>query len=163
MWGLVDMERKWCEPNIHDHDRDLWWGGWMYGIVTGVNSDVGVPLTYLVHHGCKVIHCLPTDSHSVTMTAGDFVSLNTGLFGVTMFLSMLRWMKKKMLRAIYPSSSFIDSLRLNNTNMCYWIGFISVYIMSDLMLTPNRDVTQLDNCSLTTWLWVIVNNDVEIR
>ena len=25
-----------------------WWGGWMYRIVTGVTSDVGVPSTYLV-------------------------------------------------------------------------------------------------------------------
>ena len=27
-----------------------WWGGWMYHIVTGVTSDVGVPSTYLVIH-----------------------------------------------------------------------------------------------------------------
>ena len=26
-----------------------WWDGWMYHIVTGVTSDVGVPSTHLVH------------------------------------------------------------------------------------------------------------------
>ena len=24
MGGLIDIEWKWCELNIHDHDRDLW-------------------------------------------------------------------------------------------------------------------------------------------
>ena len=48
--GLIDMEQKGCESTIHD--RDLWvtmmgWG-WMYCIVTGVTSDVGVPSTSLV-------------------------------------------------------------------------------------------------------------------
>ena len=28
-----------------------WWGGWMYHIVTGVTSEVGVPSTYLVSEG----------------------------------------------------------------------------------------------------------------
>ena len=50
--ALIDMERKSCESIIHDHDCDLWVtmvGGWMYSIVTGVNSDFALPSTYLVH------------------------------------------------------------------------------------------------------------------
>ena len=71
-----DMERNGCELSIHDHDSwivlhffnddirlqgmlavldhdiDLygwpWRGWWMYRMVTGVTSDVGVPSTYLV-------------------------------------------------------------------------------------------------------------------
>ena len=27
-----------------------WWGGWMYQIVTRVNSDIGVPSTYLINN-----------------------------------------------------------------------------------------------------------------
>ena len=43
------MKRVWV---IHSWPRYWlvwpWWGGWMYRIVTGVTSDVGVPSTYLV-------------------------------------------------------------------------------------------------------------------
>ena len=54
--GLIAMEWKGCESIIHDHDRDLWVSvdGWMYRILTGVTSDVGVLSTYLVFPGC---HC----------------------------------------------------------------------------------------------------------
>ena len=52
---LIDTERKGGESIIHDHDwltyGLTWWGGWMYRIVTGVTSDVGVPSTYLVNAG----------------------------------------------------------------------------------------------------------------
>ena len=54
MGGLIDLERKECESIIHDHDVWVTMGGggrgwrWMYHIVTGVTSDVGVPSTYLV-------------------------------------------------------------------------------------------------------------------
>ena len=32
-----------------------WWGGWMYLIVTGVTSDIGMTLTYLVYPYCLLL------------------------------------------------------------------------------------------------------------
>ena len=55
---LIDMERHGCESIIHDHDRTYglpWWGGWMYCIVTGVASDIGVLSTYLVILSCPAV------------------------------------------------------------------------------------------------------------
>ena len=54
--GLTDMERKGCESIIHYHDCDLWVTRvWLYRILTGVTSDVGVPSTYLVYFQYCVI------------------------------------------------------------------------------------------------------------
>ena len=56
----IDMEQKGCEPSVHDHDIDfvwLWWIGWMYWLMTGVTSKVGMPLTYPVLFG-HMMHLL---------------------------------------------------------------------------------------------------------
>ena len=57
MEGPIDMAQKGRESIIYDYDLDLWVnmvGGWVYGIFTGVTSDLGVPSTHLV---TSIIKC----------------------------------------------------------------------------------------------------------
>ena len=53
MGGPIDIEQSGLEQVIHDHDREylvteVRCKDLQYQIVTGVTSDVGVPLTHLV-------------------------------------------------------------------------------------------------------------------
>ena len=51
MGGPIDIAQWGWQFVIHDHDMPIWWprsGVWIYQIVTGVTSIVGVPSTHLV-------------------------------------------------------------------------------------------------------------------
>ena len=49
-WNERDVSRSFMTMTVTYGQP--WWGGWMYHIVIGVTSDVGVPSTYLVMTSC---------------------------------------------------------------------------------------------------------------
>ena len=57
IWGMEGL--TWNERDVSRSFMTMTvtygWGGWMYHIVTGVTSDVGVPSTYLVKCGIKLL------------------------------------------------------------------------------------------------------------
>ena len=52
MGGLIDMSKEGWESIIQDHDCDR---GWIYRIVIGVTSDVGMTSTYPVVQSLKLL------------------------------------------------------------------------------------------------------------
>ena len=64
-WSFMTMTVTYGRP---------WWGGWMYRIVTGATSDVGVLSTYLVVWGNGMV---PAQCQVITWISGDCLSVRT--------------------------------------------------------------------------------------
>ena len=83
IWGMGG----WLTWNERDVSRSFmtmtvtygkpWWGGWMYHIVTGVTSDVGVPSTYLVYW----LWCDRSVAYMITSSNGNIFHVTGPLCG----------------------------------------------------------------------------------